>query len=237
MHNGAEQRDLCAGENPACPGYGNSPSLSAGAVTLTRAKDQLHGWAQGCSCVVIALLNSGLCSGGCAGSPEDPSHSTALHHVVLSYLSHLPAPSSLPGPASLGVQGHLLRAEGRASSAEKGMEGRLIFLAVSTATEWLFHIYLLALISNSTVSWEVRLEEQRYQWLHHGRSHRLQRLVVAAGNCFCDNCEDLNLVMQHTMFLEKHTLQTSLHGVVVNVRAWSQNCTLPFLSAPRMSAD
>lgn len=190
--------------------------MSADAVTVTCAKEQLHGQAQACSHVVIALLDSRLCSGGCAVSPEDPSNSTALHHMDLSYLSQLPAPSSLPSPASLGVQGHLLRAEGRTSSAEKGMEGHLIFLAVSTATECLFRVYLLTVISNSTVSWEVRLEEQRYQWLHHGRSHRLQRLVLPAGKCFCDNCDKIGFgYAAHDVLSATHTLQTSLHGLVV----------------------
>lgn len=202
-------------------------------VTLTCAKDQLHGQAQGCSHVVLALLNSGLCSGGWAGSPEDPSHGTALHHTDLFYLSQLPAPSSLPSPSSLGVQGHLLRAEGRTSSAEKGMEGRLIFLAVST--DAVFIPYLLVDSDfNATVSWEVRLEEQRYQWLHHGRSHRLQRLVVPAGNCFCDKIEFG--CAAHNVLSAAHTL--------TNLFAWGcgdasvRMCSgLAELSAPRVSVD
>lgn len=55
--------------------------------------------------------------------------------------------------------GHLLRIEGKTSSAEKGLEGHLIFLGVSTDTECVFYIYLLTLIFNSIVSWKVRLEE------------------------------------------------------------------------------
>lgn len=149
----------------------------------------------------------------CPGSPEDPSHSTALHHMDLSHFSQLPSPSSLACPASLVVQGHLLRAEGRTPSAEKGMEGRLTFLAVSTDAECLFHISLLAVICTSAVSWEVRLEEQRYQRLHHGRSHRLQRLVVPAGSCFCDKIQFG--YASRGVLSAAHTAQTSLHGAVV----------------------
>lgn len=159
---------------------------------------------------------------------------TALHCTIwicLTSPSYLLLPPSLPSPASLGVQGHLLRAEGRTSSAEKGMEGRLISLAVSTDTGCLSHVYSLTLISNSAVSWEVRLEEQCYQWLHHGRSHRLQRLVLPAGNCFCDNCDKIEFgYAEHSVLSAAHALQTSFHGVVVKP-VWErapdwQNCQL-----------